>query len=443
MTIKFKHFTLSLLLLTLCYACGQSKELKDNQLKLLDSIAKQDVPRRAPGVAVGIVQNGNIIYETYAGYANLEDSILINNKSRFNIASNGKQFTALAILKLIDEGKLSLKDDLKKFFPDFYNNITDKITIANLLTHTSGIRDIYDLWSLQGIVWWKRTLNNQDAIKLLSNQEDLNFNPGSQYLYSNSNYILLAEIVNKISGQNFVAYTNKMFEDLGMPNTSFISNHKQIEGQIARPYFNFDTWKSYDWLCDIYGDGNLFSTLEDQLHWEQLIQRPSGKFAELIETSQHLVLEINPSYGYGLEFDLYKGIPYKFHEGATGAWKATTVRFPKEHLAIVTLTNTGKSIPGMQTRQMADVLLNVKNNDTKRILQPQIVGEFVEIDSIIGVYQNKSNFTFRFEKRGDDLYLLRNGRNDTKLVREADNIFTNGMTIASNKNLHLMIMVPY
>jgi CubicO group peptidase (beta-lactamase class C family) len=405
---------------------GQNQiSLSPGQIKLLDLIATQDVPRGAPGIATGIVSNGQIVYEKVAGFANLTDSTLITKDTRFNIASNGKQFTALAILVLIDENNISLTDDIRKYIPTIFPKLNTTITIENLLNHTSGIRDVYDLWSLQGITWWKHSFSNQDVLELISKQEALNFNPGSKHLYSNTNYILLTAIVEKVTGKSFVAYTNDLFRKLNMPATSFENDYAKIRGPIAKAYFNFDTWTTYNWIWNVYGDGNIFSTLADQLQWEQLLQ---GKIKskikrQILKKSQQLTdhSTIN-NYGYGLEFGSYKGLKYQFHEGATGAWKATVIRFPEKSISIVTLTNTGKSTPNTQTRQMADVVFNLKNNGAYVVTKPTHIGSFVSEEDMIGIYLTDNNFTFQFEKREGTLYLKRNGRNDVKLEREADNI---------------------
>lgn len=396
------------------------------QIKQLDSISLQDVPAAAPGIATGIVRNGKIIYEKVAGFADLTDSSLITRNTRFNIASNGKQFTALAILMLIDSKKISLTDDIRKYLPGIYPGLTKKITIEHLLNHTSGIRDVYDLWALKGITWWKQSFSNKDAIALVEKQEDVNFLPGTKYLYSNTNYILLTAIAEKVTGRSFAAFTKELFKKLQMPNTSFEDDHTKIRGPIAKAYFNFGTWTTYNWKWNICGDGNIFSTLADQLRWEQILQ---GKVKtsiqrHILEKSQQLTEHSTiTNYGYGLEFGQYKGMPYKFHEGATGAWKATVIRFPDKKTAIITLTNTGKSTPNTQTRQMADVVFDLKTNADYIVTQPANAGNFISDEDIIGIYQTEDNFTFQFEKRDSTIYLKRMGRNDVQLEREAGNIY--------------------
>lgn len=417
-TFTFAIFTIS---------CTQPDiKLTDDELHSVDSILVDDVPEGAPGIAIGIVRNGEVIYENYAGLSSLEDSLVIGPETRFNIASNGKQFTALAVLQLIGQQRLHPDDDIRKFFPDLYPDIEDPITITHLLTHSSGIRDYYDILSLQGKRWWQFTSNNEDVLDVISNQRDLNFKPGNRYLYSNSNYILLAEIIANVSGTPFVTYTGQMFDDLGMQSTSFENDHTYISGSIAMPYFNFETWTTYNWINNIVGDGALFSSLRDQLKWEQTIQthKPYPVSADVIEKSQQPVSgsEII-NYGYGIEFGFHQSEKMLYHTGATGAWKAITYRFPEKSLSIVVLTNSGKVLPEYTANAISDVLLDNKLQATDFETVPQGEGKRVERDGILGVYQNERGFTFRFQEFDEELYLLRDGRNDTRLVRESASVF--------------------
>ena len=392
----------------------------------LDSLLLRDIPEGGPGTAAGILIDGQVVYEKYAGLASIEDSSSITRQSRFNVASNGKQFTALAILLLIENGRLALDDDVRKYLPTLFTEVVDTISIRHLLTHTSGIRDVYDLWSLQGITWWEHTYSNTDVLALLARQQELNFRPGSKYLYSNSNYILLAQIIEEVTGQSFTAYTDAMFERLGMLNTSFTEDYTMIDGPIAEPYFSFETWYNYEWICNIHGDGNLFSTLPDQLRWEAILQQTDTSVLSqtVIEQSQQLLPSASTDrYGYGLEFSTYQGIPYHFHEGSTGAWKATVVRFLDPAISLVTLTNSGRITPDRQTRDMADLLLGKPGSSETYPIAPASSGPRVKVDQVVGTYQNERNFTFRFEVREDGLYLLRSGRNDIRLERESANVF--------------------
>jgi len=417
--------------LILCFisisACVQPvTTLTEKEIQAIDSLLVMDVPEGAPGLAIGIVRHGRVIYENYAGYANLEDSTLIDGRTRFNIASNGKQFTALAALQLAEQNQLNLDADIRNYLPGFFENVKEEITVKHLLNHSSGIRDFYDLLSLQGKMWWRVSANNQDVLALLKKQDELNFEPGSQFLYSNSNYVMLAEIISNVSGQSFSTYTRGLFDDLDMNSTSFEPDHSQISEPIAMPYFNFDTWTTYNWISDIVGDGALFSTLPDQLKWEKIIQTHNSYpiSADVIGKSQKAVSDSEfTKYGYGIEFEEYKGERLLFHSGSTGAWKAITYRFPERNLAIIVLTNSGKVLPSITVKAVSDVLLGEKNTEEMYLLAPDKIGERMEIDEVLGTYQNENGFTFRFVEREGSLYLLRNGRNDIQLIRESANIF--------------------
>ncbi len=395
------------------------------QTRLIDSLVRRDVPPQAPGVAFGVVKDGDILYTQYAGFAQLENALPIGPDTRFNIASNGKQFTALAILSLIDEGKIRLHDDIRQFFPGLYPDIRDSITLAHLLTHTSGIRDVYDLLALQGKTWWKLTLANTDVLELLARQQTLNFAPGSEYLYSNSNYILLAEIVARVSGKSFVEYTNDLFRRMGMPGTRFEADFSRIQGPVAKPYFNFNTWTTYDWIWNVVGDGNLFTTLPDQLRFEELLQ--SGELPGLSKTvltrSQQRIFE-GINYGYGLEFTTYRDQEITFHHGGTGAWKATLLRFPDKQLSLITFSNSGKTDVADQNQRIADILLGVDRAAAPDYpIVPELPGDSVSEQELTGVYRDEQGTTFRFLKKEEGLFLVRTGRNDVLLERESGNLF--------------------
>jgi CubicO group peptidase (beta-lactamase class C family) len=385
-----------------------------------------DVPDNAPGIASGIVYNGRIVYKKYAGFANLENNLEIGGESRFNIASNAKQFTALSILILQEKGFLNIDDDIRKYFPELYSEITDSIKIKHLINHSSGIRDVYDLWSLQGITWWKQTFSNKDALELIGKQKELNFKPSSGYLYSNSNYILLSEIIDQVTKEGFHEFTKNLFLSLDMPNTSFTKDFQKIPGLIAKPYFNFNTWTDYKWTCNIVGDGNLFSTLEDQLQWEKIIQlKGNGKISpDIIKQSQNTLSDSsNDLYGYGLEFAEYKENQYAFHAGSTGAWKAFSARFQEGNISFVTLTNSGKTLPSYQTLLMVDSVLKLDEGSDSFLIQPKKVGEHLEIKEVLGIYLTEGGYMMRFKEVGGELFLLRSGRNDLKLLRESSNVF--------------------
>lgn len=415
---------LPLLFISSLCTCVRAQILTDAQRLAIDSILMIDIPDGGPGAALGIVQNGKVIYEKYAGLADIESNRPIEKGTRFNLASNGKQFTALCVLKLADAGLLRLDDDFRKYLPAYFPNVDTTISIAQLLNHTSGLRDVYELWGLQGLTWWKEYLNNEKALALLQQQRDLNFPSGSQHSYSNSNYLLLAELIATVSGQSFRQYSDDLFQDLGMTDTNFAEDHKNLGENIARPYFNFDTWQTYKWRSELVGDGALFSTLGDQLLWESaLMNGQAGQLSPALLASSQQAITVTTGYGYGLETQDYRGLTSRWHEGSTGAWKASFIRFPEQQLAIVAMNNSGKFGTSRLVRKVAEVLLGKQLEDKSFLTTPATVGPAVPIQQLTGVYATEGKFYAEMEDRDGKLFLIRNGRNDVELELEAGNIY--------------------
>jgi CubicO group peptidase (beta-lactamase class C family) len=180
-----------------------------------------------PGVAIAVVNDGKVVFTKGYGTANLEYDLPVTSKTVFQVASVSKQFTAFAIYLLEKHGKLTLEDDVRKYIREL-PDVGKTVRIKHLLAHTSGVRDQAALMSLAG---WRSgdVATTQNILTLLSRQKDLNFEPGSQYLYSNSGYALLAEIAARVSGQTFSQFTKKnIFEPLGMRDTQFYDDHERI-----------------------------------------------------------------------------------------------------------------------------------------------------------------------------------------------------------------------
>ncbi|MBX2876103.1 MAG: beta-lactamase family protein [Saprospiraceae bacterium] len=400
-------FTLLILFLT-ARTPAFSQSLSRSQKAELDTLVMQLSEGLAPGLALGIVQNGVVLYEKYHGYAELNHEIPITPRTRFNIASNAKQFTALCMLKLISEEKLGPKEDIRKYLPELYKNYEGSITIEQLITHSSGIRDIYNLLSIKGKTWWATNgLDNGDALELLEQQTGLNFAPGSQYLYSNSNYILLTEIVSRVVGQSFAKYAKELFESIGMPNTEFATNYMNLMPFKSRPYANWGTWKEYPSITDVHGDGGLFSTLEDQMRWEQIVQGKANDVLskELVGQSQApLPGAAIQSYGYGLEFSTFRGLPYIYHDGATGAYNASLHRFPEQRLSILVLSNSGQVAPNYLAKQCANILIP---SDQFRSLEypqrPEKLSSKPERVDILGYYKTPEGSLIRFLEEAGSL----------------------------------------
>ncbi len=429
---KFLNYLRAAILLAmlggLSMAWGQAlpMTLKKKQIQELDELVERQVEGLAPGLSVGILQNGELLYEKYAGYANLEHKVLIGPNTSFNIASNAKQFTAVAILTLAEGGKLDLEDDIRKHLPELYKDNQEKITIKHLLNHSSGIRDVYALWSIQGIVWWEQVgLSNGDAIELLTQQRDLNFKPGTQYDYSNSNYILLAEIVKRVSGEEFNDYVVSMVKKLQMVETGFAIFYMQVIPNKARPYGNWGQWTEYPTVTELQGDGGLFTSLKDLLIWERMIQmdRQGMNNNPVLGLSQQPIPGAKfEKYGYGLEFGTYKGLDITFHDGSTGAYNSTFFRFPKENLSIVVMSNSGNVSPHYLVEQCTEIVFGKDQLEEPVYSEmPVRTHEDLNPERLLGDYERTDGVGLRVILVGDTLTWDIYNRNPLPLVKEAKN----------------------
>ena len=221
-----------------------------------------------PGCSVGYARNGVLIYQRQFGMANLEHNIPIDSTTVFRIGSTSKQFVATSIAMLSLQGKLDLDDDIHTVLPDL-PDYGQPVTIRQMVNHSSGIQDYMPiLAALYGNLDGNFHLG-EDILRYLYRMNRLDFEPGSQYAYSNSAYILLAQAVEAVSGQTMREFAEEnIFKPLGMHNTHFHDNHRELVKHRADGYLNIDgQWQKHNTNLDIVGDGGVFSTIEDLVTW--------------------------------------------------------------------------------------------------------------------------------------------------------------------------------
>ncbi len=417
---------------------GAQSSLAPRLAALADSL-RTFVGTAAPGVAVGIVRDGEILHTTYAGEADLSHHVAIGPTSRFNIASNAKQFTAAVILSLLLDGRLALNTNVKDLLPNALPLVDDAITVRQLLTHTSGLRDVYDLWSLAGTTWWRSFLGNDDALALLKQQRALNFAPDSQYLYSNSNYILLTGIVRAATDSSFAQVSEQRFKAWGLSSTGFFTRSTQVIPDRTRPYGSSDNgWQEYPSVATLHGDGNLYTTLPDQLAWEVRLQRAQsqGAAASLERLSQAPVNHASTQrYGFGIEFDTYRGVPYVFHDGSTGAYNATFLRFPEQRIAVVVMSNNGNLGVHALALQYANALLEGETQDASPYPGvPRVISAPVDQSLWLGDYRASSG-TLITLARTDSGFVRRIAGGDVALLPDTGNVYR----YASNPDLKMAL----
>ena len=393
-----------------------------------------------PGCALGIMKEGSLIYAKGYGSANLEYDIPNSASSVFRIGSVSKQFTAACIVILAEQEKLSLDDRLKSFFPNF-PDYTEKITIRHLLHHTSGIRDYLLIAYLKGLGNDYFYLD-ADIMKWLINQHNLNFEPGEEFLYSNSGYWLLGQIVNKVAGKNMADFAREeIFKPLGMRNTHFHNDHREIVRNRASGYVpNGDEgYRISMTTLDMIGDGGIFTTIHDIKKWDDAYYNSNvlGK-AFWKEMTQPGVLNNGKvlNYACGLRIGEYKGLKFMRHGGAFVGYRAEFLRFPEEYISIAIFANRGDAKPSRKVNQVADILLKDKLIETKskpeEIPQDDVITEEFQLYQLVGVYEAQPGVVARISLVNDTLHVLQIWNNQSYNIVK---IHGNTYQIPGNKNL--------
>ncbi|HET9825712.1 MAG TPA: serine hydrolase domain-containing protein, partial [Chitinophagaceae bacterium] len=312
----------------------------------IDSLFKSVYKSAQPGAAILVEQKGRTVYEAAYGVANLQTRERISSSTNFNIGSLTKQFTAMAVLQLAEKKKLSLGDRLNKFFPDMNKKVADVITIQQLLTHSSGIVEHYDLTDTNKI----RHAHNADVFTAIKNCDSTYFSPGSNYRYSNTAYCLLALIVAEVSGMSYPAYMKKnIFEPLHMTSTTIWSESERIVNKAMGYEYDSATgsFNRSDADENIFfsteGDGGIYTSIDDYMKWLRALQTRKVFSEAMIDLarSPHFTVDGQKklSYGYGW-FIQEDGKSRKiYHTGSNGGFRAITYTIPDNGYVIVIFSN--------------------------------------------------------------------------------------------------------
>lgn len=312
-----------------------------------------------PGCLVGVIKDGSLIYQQGFGMADIERKLPITTESPFYIASTSKQFTAACILLLAKRGELSVTDPINRYFPEL-PAYSCGITIAHLLHHTSGLRDYLTLKALAGSTF-QESFGNQDALSILLRQQELNYPPGSEYLYTNSGYILLAEIVRRVSGKSLAEFAEEsIFSPLGMKNTFFDDGTTSDVACVVSYQERKGGYSRLDRKFRVVGDGGIITTLEDLLLWDRdYYQHKLGDewFYREFEKRGTLNAGETTNYAAGLTVGRYKGLPTLSHPGAMLGFSTQLLRFPKQKFTVIILANLSSIDCVSLAYQVADLYL--------------------------------------------------------------------------------------
>ncbi|MEL6256521.1 MAG: serine hydrolase domain-containing protein, partial [Bacteroidota bacterium] len=337
-----------------------AQESYSTEIKRVDSLFTSWAKSNSPGASLGIYKGGRLIYTQGYGMSNLEYDIPIKSNTIFHVASISKQFTNFAVLLLEEEGKLSIEDDIRKHMPGI-PDFGKTITISQLMHHTSGYRD---QWQLLAIAGWRLddVITKEQIMRLIENQRELNFEPGSQYRYSNSGYSILARLVEKVSGRSFRQFAQeRIFKPLDMQNTHVHDDHEMIVP--GRAYSYRPDGNSYKKTVLSYandGATSLFTTVEDMGKWMNNMLHPSlgESFIEKMRTRGKLNNGDEINYGLGQSVNEYKGLSWAGHGGADAGFRSTVRWYPDHDFGVVVLSNLGSFNPSLKANQITDIFLS-------------------------------------------------------------------------------------
>jgi CubicO group peptidase (beta-lactamase class C family) len=419
-----KKIVFILLVLSLTNSESYSQKLPDTVVSRIDNLFQKWDKTSVPGCAIGIVRNDTLIYAKGYGMANLENGIPISPETVFYMASVSKQFTGYSIILLARQGKLTLDDDIRKYLP-WIHDFGKTLTIRHLLNHTSGLRDDITLAAITGL-GYDGMLTQELAINLIKNQTSLNFDPGERYSYSNSNYVLLAEIVKTASGKSFRSFADSaIFKPLGMVNSQFQDNYAGLIKNRALSYSGTRDNKTLNSFQNVYtvGDGGLFSNINDMAKWVINLYSPLAgdqKDIEQLTWKGKLNNGKEITYASGIGNSIYNGRIKYSHSGGLAGYRTYVSAFPELKMGFIVFSNDGDFNSSAKANEMADIfttpgIINNANlidqNDNNKLLIKDIsifrkyMGDYVDEDGTrLNFNLNEGKMSLNVQGQSFNLY---------------------------------------
>lgn len=431
---KIGTFVLALIVIISLIQCTspQEKELKPQ----LDSYLEQQVSNQSgamdedkkPGLSVIITKKDSILYIGNFGSANLDKTSPITENTIFDIASVSKQTTGMAIALLEEKGEIDVNDKISKYLPDLPEVMND-ITIYQLIHHSSGIRDWPALFAMKG---WQaeEPLSLDNIYEILKKQESLNFTPGTEFSYSNSNYNLLAKIVEAVKDTTFNSWMQEsIFAPLGMNNTYYVENSDPKEDITAISYvYSGHKYLPFSNKLNAPGSSSLRSNASDMSKWmTNFNSKNLGENSIFIKMTQKGSLDNNKTidYGYGLYITDIKNKKAFIHDGAWGGYRSATAYFPEESIGIVILSNNGTLQPKKIISDIVDIIFRQKvgeKSNSSDIIEKEVNDDFFALCA--GTYEqvDDKNCYLTFFKEGEEYFVNVYGKN-FQIYAKSDSVF--------------------
>ena len=324
-------------------APAHAQPADDLRARRVDSLYAHYDTAPSPGLAIAVVRDGQVVLRRGYGMASIEHGARITPQTVFDVASVSKQFTGLAIAMLSARGAISLDDDVAKYIPELAG-LPHRVTIRHLLHHTSGIRDWPGTLSVGG---WRfdDVIAFDQILRMAYRQRTLNFVPGTEHLYSNTGYNLLAEVVLRVTKQSFRAWTHEhLFAPLKMERTFFRNDHLEVVPDRAFGYARTagGTWKHVPNSLTALGSSSLFSTVDDMARWMLNFEdgRVGGTAVRAMRTPGRLNDGSPVAYAFGVLTGSYRGLPMFTHSGSWAAFSTYLAYLPEQRFGVVVLANS-------------------------------------------------------------------------------------------------------
>jgi CubicO group peptidase (beta-lactamase class C family) len=431
MPVTKKHLACFLLLICLIINRGFAQTLPAATTKKIDSLFKQWDNTTGPGYAIGVVRNDSLIYAKGYGVANLEYNIPITPETIFHMASVSKQFTAYSIVLLARQGKLNLDDDIHKYltwFPD----LKAKITVRNLLNHTSGVRDQWQLLAIAG-TRLDDVITQDQIIKILSKQQALNFKPGEEYSYSNSGFTVLAEIVKSVSGKSLRKFTDSaIFKPLGMTNTHVHDDYTEIVPNRSYSYEQKDRTHFANAVLSysVAGATSLFTNVDDMSKWiMNFYDHKVGDQQDIEQLTKKGILNNGKvqDYALGISVDKFNGQTRYSHNGADAGYRTSVSVFPDLKMGFIVFSNLDNADPSGKSDQIANLFIKdpslKKAASTKKYTDydQAILKDTASIQKFTGDYISDDGAHFGYRLKNKKLYWITpNGYSNLLIKAEKD-----------------------
>ncbi len=398
----------------------------------IDQIFKEWNQEGHPGGVLMIKKKGELLCSKSYGMANIKYNVPNDNEMIFNIGSTSKQFTAMGVVKLYLENKLSFDDDIRKYLPELHE-FEQSITIRHLLHHTSGFRSTPELFALAG---WREgdAITTEDDYNYLCKQTSLNFVPGEQFMYSNSNYVLLAMIIERVTQKPFQLWMKtNIFKPLKMNHTFVDEKNGNTDKKVATPYYEIgeNQFTLAENISLNIGASNIYTTATDLISWMSNFHSPSKgweKAFELLQTTDTLNNGELNNYAYGVLVDEFYGNKRIQHSGGVPGFLSYAEYYPEEEMTIVLLTNFIAYTVQQKQMELLKLFLKNKSPQKEKITALKPLPLDVEnAKKVVGDYWNiKENYPRRIYLERDTLWYLRNNGVKSHLVQVSENKFIIG-----------------